>query len=473
MNELNRIYEAVLIALGNRIAANGKVTLLLAGQEHPLRIDGRDLYLPISEALNADSDQKVYFHPACENIVSKETEVFKMLRRLAGIRLLTVFQLMAPVFMDVASKKEKKSWSQNVHDVIAPFNGVKKAIREELVATLARMRVETEDNVDNRFVHFKVTKGGKGASGERVYYKVKPVFPFYDLLVRELARTEGQAKSTLITVNNYSISRECIDLIVHMFRSVLPAVNNPDQCEYDATIPVAARFTAFMYCFGELCEQMNRAQNMFRQEFDKAAVYSIDLSWQEKLEDIPEYYRQVPELSYNSHNVYNEGAEQQQAIGGNLSGLLSITSTQQTNGTVVTNGPVVTNGMVVNNQGIQQQQPTESTQMFNGMQFVTTPPLMQNGDRYVRFEINVTGPTPRVHHYALDMSGNTVMYICTQMGTLLHRQTAQPQQPYYGAPQTYYGVPQQPQPYYGAPQQPQPYYPAPTVVSPDPITGGW
>jgi hypothetical protein len=476
MNELNRLYESILLAWGCKIDQSGKITCVMLGKEYPLRIDGKDLHLPISEALNSGADQKVYFHPTCESIISKETEVFKLSRRLAGIRLLSVFRSMIPVLFDISSRKEKKSWNQAVYDVISPLGVVKKSVKDEVFSMLARLSVEVEDNTDNRFIHFKITKGGKGELGERVYYKAKPSFPLYDVLVRELARSEGQPKNATISVNNFTMSREAIELTVHLFRSILPATQNPDAHEFDALVPVAARFTAFMYCFGNVAGQLNRAQNMFRGEFDKKSVYNIDVSWEEHLEEIPEFYRQVPELDYNSHNVYKEGEQQQNALGGNMSNLFNI-STQQQAGVPTQHTAQTGEGEV---------------RVINGIEFNMKVPTMWNGDRYLRSEPNLA--QNRVHHYAIDMNQQTVIYVCSRMGNFLHRESmqqygaygAQPyaQQPYGYAPQQ---MPQQ-QLYdqYGRPvvvQQPQqqsPYAtsyghqaPSASTVSNDAIESAW
>lgn len=453
MNELNRLYEAVLLALGCKIDTHHKVTVSVTGKEYPLRIDGRDLYLPVSEALN-DASNKVYFHPTCESIVSKETEVFKLLRRLAGLRLMSIFREMIPTLFDIAAKsKDKKSWNQAVYNVISPLVGIKKNVKDDVLNLLTKLNIETEDNVDNRFIHFKITKGGKGLAGERVYYKAKPSFPLYDILVRELARTEGQPKNSSVSVNNYSVCREAIEVTVHLFRAILPMVNNPDNEERDALIPVAARFTALMYCFAAVSEQLNRAQNMFRGDFDKKGIYGIDISWEETLEEIPEFYRQVPELDYNSHNVYKEGDQQNMALGSGFGDMFMINSSTTTQSTgMITN---TTNG-------------EDRIQMINGMQFNMKVPQMINGDRYTgKSEVDLF--TNRIKHYAMNAMNQMVVYICSQMGNLLHQE----------APQQNYGMGQQmypnqfnngyPNPYNnGYPNQQQFYQPSATPS----MTGG-
>ncbi|WP_228493079.1 hypothetical protein, partial [Pseudomonas aeruginosa] len=82
----------------------------------------------------------------------------------------------------------------------------------------------------------------------------------------------------------------------------------------------------YMGCYAEIADQLNKIQNTFRSDFDKAGLYPIDLSWTERLEELPDIYRQVPVLDYNSHNTHDE--VQHQAVSRNdMGGLLSVTST--------------------------------------------------------------------------------------------------------------------------------------------------
>ncbi|WP_228493021.1 hypothetical protein, partial [Pseudomonas aeruginosa] len=110
--------------------------------------------------------------------------------------------------------------------MLEPLKGAKRAVRDELNALFSRMHVEVEENgLDNRFIHFKVSKGGgtSKTTGQRIYYKTRPEFPFYTEIVRRLARSDGQSDNQTIEINNHTVSRAALRLAAHIFQNVLPA----------------------------------------------------------------------------------------------------------------------------------------------------------------------------------------------------------------------------------------------------------
>lgn len=405
MNELNKLYAAMLKSWSTVIKDDGRIMFVVNGEEYPIRIDEMDMYLPLSNLLDGNVMNKVFFHPACENITSKETEVFKIIRKMTCMKLLAVFRSYPIVLFGIASgAKPKKAWRQETIDMMEPLKEAKRSVRDELNGLFARMHIELEDDgLDNRFIHFVVTKGGgRNSVGERVYYKTKPTFPFYDEMVKRLARSEGQSDNQTVELNNFSISRAALKLAVHLFQSIIPAVTNPGEYTYESTTPVAARLISYLGCYSEIAEQLNKVQNSFRSDFDKAGVYMVDLGWQEYLEELPETYRQVPIMDYNSHNTQEETTHQ--AMGRNdMAGLLSVSSSNNNQ------------AMVQQPNGVPQQQQN----MMVG-DYDLTPPTMQAGDRYVRTEIDQA--QGRVLHHAVNtMTGGPVVYHCTRRGNFLQR----------------------------------------------------
>ncbi len=401
-NELNKLYEAMCLSWGAQVKEQGRLVFMIDGEEFPLRIDGMTLHLPLSEVLDGNCVDKVFFHPACENIVSKETEVFKIIRRMTCMKLLDTFRRIPMVLFTVAGHKPKSTWNQRIHDMLEPLKGAKRAVRDELNALFSRMHVEVEENgLDNRFIHFKVSKGGgtSKTTGQRIYYKTRPEFPFYTEIVRRLARSDGQSDNQTIEINNHTVSRAALRLAAHIFQNVLPAVNSPSDYEFESTSPVASRLVSYMGCYAEIADQLNKIQNTFRSDFDKAGLYPIDLSWTERLEELPDIYRQVPVLDYNSHNTHDE--VQHQAVSRNdMGGLLSVTSTNQ--------------------QGVSQHQSQQQHVAGMNGDYDVSPPQMQAGDRYVRTEIDYVGQ--RVLHHAVNQTtNNPVVYICSRKGNFLQR----------------------------------------------------
>lgn len=408
MNELNKLYKSMLMSWGALIKEDSRIVFTISGskEEIPIRIDEQDLYLPTSEVLEANCIGKVFFHPACENITSKETEVFKIIRRMTAMRLLDAFRRY-PAALIAAAGTVKKAWRQDTLDMMEPLKSVKRGTLNELNGMFQNMEVEVGENgIDNRFIHIKVTKGGGRShrTNERVYYKAKPSFPFYDEIVKRLVRSEGSPDNQQIELNGNSYSRAALKLAQHLFQSIIPAVLEPGAYEFEATQSIGARMCAYLGCYGDIAEQMNRVQNMHRAEFDKMGIHPIDLNWLEHMEDLPDIYRQVPALEYNSHNTYEEGVDAPNT--NRMSNMMSVSSSG-------------------NNQQ-QQQQPQQTQQQNNPMMtvaqqqgFDTTVPQLQPGDKWVRTDIDIANN--QVIHHAVNMAGMPVVYLCTRYGNILQR----------------------------------------------------
>lgn len=407
MNSLNKLYEAMILSWGGLIKDDSRIVFSIDGQEYPIKIDNMPMYLPLSEVLDANCIDKVFFHPACENITSKETEVFKIIRKMTVMRLLDLFRQMPVVLFAVSTGKPKSTWNQRTLDMLEPLKGVKQTVRAEVMKLFARMHVEVDENgLDNRFIHFKITKGGGGVSkvsGERVYYKTKPSFPFYTEIVRRLARSEGQSDNQTVELNNHSVSRAALKIAAHLFQIIVPAVNSPDDYEFESTTPVASRLISYLRAYSEIADDMNKIQNTFRSEYDKASLYPIDLAWTESLEELPEIYRQVPVMDYNSHNSQEEttgGLANRTDFGSFLN--VSTNNNQQQN--------------QQHNNSQTMQQPANIVGDFD-----VTPPPMNPGDKWLKSEIDYNNNC--VNHHAVNtMNNNPVLYICSKKGNIMGRQ---------------------------------------------------
>lgn len=314
MNELNRLYAALTRAWNAPHHANGKLYLELDGQEIPIRLDDMDVYLPLNEALEGDTTDKVFFHPACESIISKETEIFRIIRKLAGFQLLTHFKKFAPVLFDVASKKAKRNLRNDLLERIEVLKAAKPAQRKEVTMVFEHMTVEMEssDQVDRRFIHFDIKRGGRSQiTGAKTYYTCKPTFPFYNELVRRLARTEGEADNRPVKLLGAEFSRGALVIAEELFRFVLPGVEDPLTYEQEQVTAEAARFCVFVNTYCAVVDDMNNLQNTFRAEFDKVGVYEIDTTFTAQLEDIDVLYKQVPPMPYNSQSTGDSEAKVQ------------------------------------------------------------------------------------------------------------------------------------------------------------------
>ncbi|BAW98327.1 phage protein [Vibrio phage pTD1] len=309
MNELNKLYVAITRTWNAGHDEDGKLYLELDGNRYPIRLDDMDVYLPFTSALESDTTEKVFFHPACESIISKETEIFRIIRKMAGLQILTHFKKFAPVLFDVANKKAKRGLRNDLLERIEVIKTAKTNQRKEVIQIFDHMNVEMEadDTVDRRFVHFDVKRGGRSKlTGDKIYYSCKPIFPFYNELVRRLTRTEGEANNRPVKLLGKEFTRGALVVAEEIFRFVLPGVEDPLAYEQEQVSAEAARFSVFVNTYTSMISDMNNLQNTFRAEFDKVGVYEIDTSYSTMLEDIDVIYKQVPPMPYNSQSSNNE-----------------------------------------------------------------------------------------------------------------------------------------------------------------------
>lgn len=456
MNELNKVYLAMLEQWGSKVEDDASLAMVLDGEKYPIKVEGQQVYLPLDSVLDSKTTGKVFFHPACESIISRETEIFKVIRKLTSMHLLATFKKIPVVLFDIAEKKSNKSLRNDMVDVIDPLRGVKAAQRKEISGLFEEMRVEIGDNnVDNRFIHFQITKGGRSKiTGEKIYYKTKPIFPFYTEMARRLNRSEGVPGNQKVDVNGYSISLKSLEIAVHLFRSIFPNIDTPESYEYEYCRVDAARLCSFCGCYVLVCEDINTIQNSFRSDFDKVGVYGLETGFFELMDNISEIYRQVPAMPYNSQNTTSENK-----------------TTQSQNSlidSVVNTAAFTPISQRQPNQPITNQQNTQGD-ASNGFRNVVET-SMQMGEVYQGFTFD---PNSGFFVHSTISPAGIIVYRVTRQGNLVDRQHNLNQIPMFAQQQQpmYYAQPQLQQPMYNqqgmyVQQQPQqPIYNAPSVVN--------
>lgn len=410
MNELNKLYSAMWKSWNGVVEDNGKMMVKVGEEKLPITIDGQELYLGLSELIDSKSGNKVFFHPACENITSKETEVFKVIRKVTAMKLLFTFMRYPAIIIPIAGRKPKKAWRQDIVDILQPLKNVKKPVIAEISKLFQLMTIENDDEAnDCRFIHIKTTKAGVRSpkTGAKVYYTAKPSFPFYNELAKKLTRSTGVSENQEVEVLGTTISMAALGTIVHLFECCIPGVNNPDDYTFESYDPVASRLTAYLGCYSLVAEDLNRIQNIFREDFDTIGPGRIYLDWIEQLDQLPDIWRQIPTMDYNSHNTQQEVDVKVSRV----NGLFDITSTNNNNGAV---------------QQTQQNQ-SQTTTVAQG-NIVSTPqgdfdvsqPMMLNGDSYSHYELDLINM--RVRHFAYTPSRQLVVYVCSRQGNFLQKE---------------------------------------------------
>lgn len=350
MNKLNKLYEAMLKSWGCVIDEGGGIMLNFAGVSVPVKVDDKQTFLPTSDNLNGITVGKVFFHPACESIMSKETEIFKVIRKLTCAKIYEVFQPICDVLFTVANSKSGKTLTNKTLELLAPFKGVNKNVRNEVVEIIKKISITLEDqSIDTRLINFSLIKGGKNEDDEPVYYTATPSFPFYTELYRTVAQNDHLKNSDHMTFNNMNVSMHSLRIVIALFETAFPACTDPSRKKFSVTSPDSARLLAYMHSYGLVVSDLNSLIGKFRKEFDAIGLYGINIDYLSDLDEIGEIKKLIPPLDYNNYNI-SSSPEQPAANSGArissynpLAGIVNTSSSNQgsSNGAIPSQAPKV------------------------------------------------------------------------------------------------------------------------------------
>lgn len=315
MNALNILYSAMLKSWNVNIESDYRLSLLMGGKSHPIRVDDKDVYLGTNEVLNGITIGKVIFHPACESIMSKETEIFKVIRKLSVARLYEITQPIAQVAFAVAGKKSGKTLPGRMVDALAPFKEASKEVREDVLEMIKGISITLDGNgIDNRLITFNLVKGGKDNEDRHIYYTATPAYPYYDELVKFINQNGNKKPGDRVVFNHNKVDWAAVLLVAGLFEMVFPSVNDPSQHSYSATTADCARLNTYLQSYARVASEVNSFIGKFRKDFDSIGIYSVDLNWLAELENLGELKGLIPPMDYNNYNQQPDTSRTQQSV---------------------------------------------------------------------------------------------------------------------------------------------------------------
>lgn len=386
MNKLNKLYKSILESLGCTIKDDHSIVMCNKGDEYPVKVDGKQVYLPVTAALNEVSIGRAFFHPACESVTSKETEMDKVLRKLITSTLYFSFRPIADVLMRVAQKKTTKTLPSVLVDQLEPISKVTKEAMGEVIDLIKRIAFTTEfEGVDTRIIALTITRGGKTENDERIIYRCTPSFPYYKELTRVInqnSRLVDDPKAQVI-FGEHKYSYQSLFLVQRIFEIAIPCVTDPSRAEAISITNTAARMCAMLRCFGHIVNEINTIVGKFRKEFDAVGMYGIDVDWIEDLDNLPDLVGLVPPMEYNNYNTvtrkHETGLENLYDPFG-ISGINSVDSNINRQMTIATQ---------VSTQQPQQQQPVQQATQQEAEN--APPPKPKAGEVYVGMTVLQNG----------------------------------------------------------------------------------
>ncbi|WNV45869.1 hypothetical protein [Aeromonas phage AerS_266] len=303
MNALNKLYEAMLLSWNVTFTPEYALMLSMGGSEHPVKVDDKNVYLPTAENLSAVTIGKVFFHPACESIMSKETEIFKVIRKLTSAKIYSTWQPIAQVLFAVAAKKTGKTLSDKMVATLNPFKNASQETKQQLIQLIKGVGITLDAaGIDNRLITFNMHKGGKDENDRHIYWTATPVFPYYNELCKFLLKNQG-SQTDRLNFNGTAVSREALELMIHLMEICFPSASDPDMCTAFVVSPDAARLTAYLNSYVMVATGLNSLIGKHRKEFDSAGQYGIDIEWSVELDNLGSLKGLIPSLDYNNQNI--------------------------------------------------------------------------------------------------------------------------------------------------------------------------
>lgn len=303
MNALNKLYEAMLLSWNVTFTPEYALLLSMGGSDHPVKVDDKKVYLPTAENLEAVTIGKVFFHPACESIMSKETEIFKVIRKLTCAKIYSTWQPIAQVLFAVAAKKSGKTLSDKMVATLSPFKNASQETKQQLIQLIKGVGITLDSpGIDNRLISFNMHKGGKDENDRHIYWTATPVFPYYNELCKFLLKNQG-GQTDRLNFNGSAVGREALELMIHLMEVCFPSASDPDMCTAFVVSPDAARLTAYLNSYVMVATGLNSLIGKHRKEFDSAGQYGIDVEWSVELDNLGSLKGLIPSLDYNNQNV--------------------------------------------------------------------------------------------------------------------------------------------------------------------------
>lgn len=315
MNQLNKIYEHMIKSWNGVISPTYQLFLNMGGVETPIKVDDKEVYLGTNEVLNGCVIGKVIFHPACESIMSKETEIFKVIRKLSAARLYQVVQPIAQVIFAVAGKKSAKTLSGKMVEALNPFKAASKEMKEDVLEVIKGIGIVLDSTgIDNRLISFNMIKGGKDANDNHIYYTATPTYPFYNELTKFMSQNAGKQPTDKVVFNGQKVQYGALSLVAAMFELVFPSVIDPTVHSYSVTTADCARLISYLQSYSLVASEVNSFIGKFRKDFDSIGIYGIDLNWVGDLENLGELKGLIPPMEYNNYNTAPDTSRVQQGV---------------------------------------------------------------------------------------------------------------------------------------------------------------
>lgn len=306
--KLLEFYRDLITTSQYRVDAKHHVILPIGEDIHPAVVAGKQLVLPAPEYLRSpDTEKQVFFHPLCEQITRRESEVFLFLKRSIMVKLITsMTQLGAQLLnlqTDVSAQRRMSIDQLEILKLIPESD--KKSIENWNKLMMLSLK-EDRDRMDRWALNVFIRRNGQHDG--KSYRRVAVVnFPLFERLASGeiFTHTSGGEEKNLYRTKDYTMFRQVAKAI---FPEIDDVTNGRYNVGYDDT--VGPYTIAFMRAVLKLANRINEVIDLLSGPFEEvtpgiSSLMKISTAWEhlvspEGQEELSDLARTVPLLQHNA-----------------------------------------------------------------------------------------------------------------------------------------------------------------------------
>jgi hypothetical protein len=288
-------YEQVLTGLRYQIDPDGLISLNLPdGSIVPATVEKRRLVMPTKERLRQGiTDDVQAFHPLSENIARKgASPVQSHMQRTAKAML-------AHYVLEIATKMLAVAADPSKHKNLSPECGayLKKVANADKKSVEDFIELTDRAVGKNKLLTLYLKNGGK--LGDEKFNRLCVIhFPIFNLF--------DSPDESVLGVKLRKKDRKTFRALME---HILPGGDDPEFYSAGSNSRIAPYFEAFLRAYGSVAEQLNRIIHKY------GASLGINLpllatTYLEPLDDLGQFYNQIPSLRGNEGNL---GPDQEEA----------------------------------------------------------------------------------------------------------------------------------------------------------------
>lgn len=269
----------------------------LPGSPTPITANKKTLVLPTDKVLaeyNTMAKDIQVFHPACENVLRKDSEVFNFLKRLVRVSLTMDLQsisldmlkvAMTPEYTEKATKAQRK--------ILAKLPEVDQKAYENLESIFDKNDV----NGENKFINITVERGQEIAGVK--YNRVATIhFPF----LKELHHAKDRAYGVKVRKRDIDIYRTLFNEIIFGDFGLTEA--SGFMMEKGTLSQTAPNFHVLVESYMVVKQALIDFYKPFKSIFTPInGVDDLEMSWKEGLDELEKYRTIIPVFPGNDGEV--------------------------------------------------------------------------------------------------------------------------------------------------------------------------